>query len=177
MVYDYQILKLTDDFYKAYPDPPFHEILQKKDRAYDCLLFQTHYHYFICVPYRTEISHAYAFHFTKSRRSKKHRSGLDYSRMVIIQNPVYINNESAVIDDDEYVETVLNIERIQREAVRFLEDYCAHVTGACLMHEREFQRRYRFSPLKYFHSALFGSSVSGRQETGGRREVKQMQTF
>ena len=36
---DYQILKLTDAFYKAYPNPPYREILKKKQRAYNCLLF------------------------------------------------------------------------------------------------------------------------------------------
>ena len=68
---DYQILKLTDAFYKAYPNPPYREILKKKQRAYNCLLFQTHYNYFICIPYRTEISHRYAFHFTNTLRAKK----------------------------------------------------------------------------------------------------------
>ena len=71
---DYQILKLTDAFYKAYPNPPYREILKKKQRAYNCLLFQTHYNYFICIPYRTEISHRYAFHFTNTLRAKKHKS-------------------------------------------------------------------------------------------------------
>ena len=33
---DYQILKLTDAFYKAYPNPPYREILKKKQRAYNC---------------------------------------------------------------------------------------------------------------------------------------------
>lgn len=42
---DYQILKLTDDFFKAYPNPPYTEILKKKQRAYNCLLFETHYTY------------------------------------------------------------------------------------------------------------------------------------
>ena len=31
---DYQILKLTDDFYNTYPNPPYIEILKKKQRAY-----------------------------------------------------------------------------------------------------------------------------------------------
>ena len=40
---DYQILRLTDAFYNAYPNPPYKEILKKKQRAYNCLLLQTHY--------------------------------------------------------------------------------------------------------------------------------------
>ena len=58
---DYQILKLTNAFYRAYPNPPYTEILKKDQRAYNCLLFQSHYDYFICIPYRSEITHKYAF--------------------------------------------------------------------------------------------------------------------
>ena len=32
---DYQILKLTDAFYNAYLNPPYKEILKKKQRAYE----------------------------------------------------------------------------------------------------------------------------------------------
>lgn len=31
---DYQILKLTDVFYRSYPNPPYKEILKKQQRAY-----------------------------------------------------------------------------------------------------------------------------------------------
>ena len=87
---DYHILKLTDAFYQTYPNPPYREILKKKQRAYNCLLFQSHYNYFICIPYRSEISHKYAFHFSHTARSRKHKSGLDYSKIVIIEKTEYI---------------------------------------------------------------------------------------
>ncbi|MBR5565715.1 MAG: hypothetical protein IKW08_06055 [Roseburia sp.] len=61
---DSQILKLTDVFYNTYPNPPYKEILKKQQRAYNCILFQTHYDYYICVPYRTEITHKYAYKFS-----------------------------------------------------------------------------------------------------------------
>ncbi len=76
---DYQIMKLTDLFFQKYA--AFKEILLKQGRTYACLLFQIHYDYFICIPYRTEISHENAFHFKKSVRSKVHKSGLDYSKI------------------------------------------------------------------------------------------------
>ena len=151
---DYQILKLTDDFYNAYPNPPYKEILKKKQRAYNCLLFQTHYNYFICIPFRTEISHSYAFHFTTTTRSKAHRSGLDYSKLVIIAKTEYIDSTDAMIDKDEFNETMINLERIKREALDFVEEYVGHVKGTKKLHKREFDRRYRFSPLKYFHKEL-----------------------
>lgn len=151
---EYQILKLTDTFYKAYPNPPFIEILKKKHRAYNCLLFQTHYDYFICIPYRTEIRHKYAFCFTSTVRSKTHKSGLDYSKIVIIAKPEYIDSTDAIIDKDEFNETMINLERIKMEAMEFVEDYIKHVKGIKLLHKREFDRRYSFSPLKYFHKEL-----------------------
>ena len=151
---DYQILKLTDAFYKAYPNPPYREILKKKQRAYNCLLFQTHYNYFICIPYRTEISHRYAFHFTNTLRAKKHKSGLDYSKIVIIEKSEYIDSTDAIIDKDEFNETMVNLGRIKKEALNFVEDYIAHMKGEKPLHKKEFDRMYGFSPLKYFHKEL-----------------------
>ena len=151
---DYQILKLTDDFYKAYPNPPYIEILKKTQRAYNCILFQTHYDYFVCVPYRTEISHTYAYHFKNSVRSVSHKSGLDYTKIVIINKGEYIDTQDALIDKDEYNETMVNLDRIKREALEFVEDYVAHIKGENVLHAREFQRKYGFSSLKYFHNEL-----------------------
>ncbi len=151
---DYQILKLTDKFYHTYPNPPYREILKKRHRAYNCLLFQTHYEYFICIPYRTEIRHSYAYHFTGTSRSKDHRSGLDYSKIVIITKTDYIDSEDAIIDKDEFKETMVHLEQIKKEALNFVEDYMTHMKGIRILHKREFDRRYNFSPLKYFHKEL-----------------------
>ncbi len=153
-VFDYQILSLAESFYKAYPNPPYREILNKEQRPYTCLLLQTRYEYFICIPYRSNISHKYAFHFRKSRRSGKCRSGLDYSKIVIIQRPDFLNPEGAVIDRDEYKETVKNIGRIRQEAESFVQDYINHTTGVEKISEEEFKRRYYYSPLPYFHQEL-----------------------
>lgn len=151
---DYQILKLTDVFYREYPNPLYNEILKKNNRAYNCLLFQSHYDYFICIPYRSEISHKYAFHFTNTTRSKEHKSGLDYSKIVIITKTDYIDSVDAVIDKDEFKETMVNLKQIKKEALDFVEDYVLHMKGIKMLHEREFERRYGFSSLKYFHREL-----------------------
>ena len=151
---DYQIIRLTDDFYNMYPNPPYIEILKKKQRAYNCLLFQTHYDYFICIPYRTEIRHDYAFHFKNTMRARKHKSGLDYSKIVIITSTDYISSTGAIIDKDEFNETMINLDRIKAEALKYVEDYTAHMKGVRRLHKKEFERRYGFSPLKYFHKEL-----------------------
>ena len=69
--FDYQVLNLTQQFYNDYPDPPFAEILRKRNRPYNCLLIQSHHGYFICIPYRSNINHKYAFRFKNSIRSQR----------------------------------------------------------------------------------------------------------
>ena len=117
-------------------------------------MFQTHYDYFICIPYRTEINHPYAFHFKTTERSKVHKSGLDYSKIVIIAKTEYIDFTDAIIDKDEFNETMVNLMRIKKEALDFVEDYVEHIKGIKLLHKREFIRRYGFSSLKYFQKEL-----------------------
>ena len=151
---DYQILKLTVDFYNDYPDPPYKEILKKRKRAYNCLIFQSHYDYFICIPYRSEIKHKYAFHFSYTNRSKIHKSGLDYTKIVIINKMNYIDSVDVIIDQDEFRETIKHLEQIKEEALDFVEDYIAHINGTRKLHNVEFKRKYAFSPLKYFHKEL-----------------------
>ncbi len=154
IIYDNQVLHLTKQFYEAYPSAIYREILRKTSRPYNCLLIQSNYDYFICIPYRTEIKHDYAYKFTSSSRSREHNSGLDYTKIVIISNNDYIDASSALIDQDEYRETMQNLDRIVREAKSFVDDYVLHCSEKQLLHTSEFRRRYQFSPLKYFHREL-----------------------
>ena len=151
---DYQILQLSDEFYDKYNSPPYQEILKKNNRPYNCLLFQTHYNYYICIPYRTEISHSYAYRFKKSKRSRKHKSGLDYTKIVIINEGKYIGDRITIIDKDEYNETLTFFRRIKSEALQYVEDYTSHINGTSLLSHQEFNRRYNYSTLKYFHNEL-----------------------
>ncbi len=152
--FDYQILRLTEKFLDDYPVQNYPELMGKRGRGYSCLLIQTYYDYFICIPYRTEIKHKYAYHFKNSKRSKEHCSGLDYTKMIIIKNPQYISNTDAVIDRDEYKETRHGIYKIVKDALSFLEDYIMYHTGKKILDKREYEKRYRYSSLKYFHNEL-----------------------
>ena len=49
MEIDYAVYSLSDEFYEKYPNPPYKELLKKKERRYACLLIQSHYGYFICI--------------------------------------------------------------------------------------------------------------------------------
>ncbi len=74
--------------------------------------------------------------------------------MVIIKDINYLSSVQAVIDNDEFKETVSNINKIQKEAYDFLNQYIEHISGINTLHTQEYKRRYQYSPLKYFHNEL-----------------------
>lgn len=153
--FDYQVLNLTSKFYADYPNPPYKEIVKKDARPYNCLLIQSHYGYFICIPYRSHINHKYAYKFKNSIRSKRTKSGLDYSKIVIVKNNDYIGTIDAIVDKDEYKETREHIEYIKKDAQKYIDDYVKYQVGECEKYDsREFNRIYRYSTLKYFHEEL-----------------------
>lgn len=153
--FDYQVLNLTNQFYADYPETLYKEIVRKNNRPYTCLLIQSHYGYFICIPYRSHINHKYAFKFKNSVRSKRTKSGLDYSKIVIINKSEYIGTEDALIDKDEFNETRDNIEFIKNDAQKYIDDYVDGLSGKTLKYdEKEFRRIYKYSTLQYFHNEL-----------------------
>jgi len=83
-----------------------------------------------------------------------HKSGLDYTKIVIITDTKHIDTQNAIIDKDEYDETMVHLEKIKSEALAFVEDYVSHMKEQKLLHSEEFRRRYLFSPLKYFHAEM-----------------------
>lgn len=153
-IFDFQILKLTKDFYNYYDKNIFPEILLKSGRSYNCLLIQSRYGYFICIPYRSEINHPFAFKFKNTKRSKKHNSGLDYTKIIIIDNPEYITSKSSIIDKDEYMKTKRFIKTIKDEAISYIDDYVNHIKGVKKIVNKEFDRKYSRSTLRYFHREL-----------------------
>ena len=110
--------------------------------------------YYICIPYRTNVLHTNAYHFKNSKRSRSHKSGLDYSKITIIKNKDYIENQPATIDKDEYNETMIHIDKIVAEAISYVEAYISHINKTKILHQREFSRKYGFSTLPYFHDIL-----------------------
>lgn len=153
--FDYQVLNLTKQFYADYPDPPYKEIIRKDARPYNCLLIQSHYGYFICIPYRSHVNHKYAYKFRNSIRSRRTNSGLDYTKIVIVKNTAYIGIVDAVVDADEYKETRENIEYIKKDAQTYIDDYVEHMLGKSTKYDaRKFKRVYGFSTLQYFHQEL-----------------------
>ena len=94
------------------------------------------------------------FLFHGTVRSLKSKSGLDYSKIILISKAEYLDDSNVIVDKDEYNEVQRNIDRIIKEAVSYVEDYIGHVSGSKQLHSKEFQRRYWFSTLKYFHDIM-----------------------
>ena len=138
---------LFDSFYNTYDPSCCPEILQKSNRAYNIAVFNSHKGYYVCVPFRSNITHKYAYRFKKSKRSKYNKSSVDYKKMIIIRNLDYIDDDNiAVIDKDEYID---------------------YKTGKQNISKQEAKRRYEFSSLQYFHKELGLTSDSVYESTDG----------
>lgn len=145
---------ITKKFMKDYPLSLYPELMYKQGRPYNCLLIDLHYDYLICIPYRTHIRHNNAYHFKNTLRSKTNESGLDYSKMLLINNSEYLCSKNVIIDQDEYKETMQNIKKIAHDAVKYLNNYINHINGTEVLDYHQYKRRYRFSTLQYFHDIL-----------------------
>ena len=85
----------------------------------------------MCVPYRTEVRHKYAYKFTSSYRSVSNDSGLDYTKVVIVSdvNSHYLSTVHAVVDVDEYKETRNNINIIVHDVSQYIGISVKDVVG------------------------------------------------
>lgn len=152
-MYDYEIKKLSEQFYKDYPHDQYQEILTKEGRSYDVVLFEIDYlaDCYVCVPFRTEMKHNNGYKFKFSDRSKKHQSGLDFSKLVIVSKDDYIGDSSTI---DEYKELEKQEDYIHNDLEKYIQDYVEHVKGHVPLHIKQFERKYKYSTLKYFHKEL-----------------------
>ena len=78
-----ELYRLSAAFTDAYPLETYPELMYKSARAYNCLLVDVHVDFYICIPYRSHVPHHNGFFFKHSNRSKRRRSGLDYSKIVL----------------------------------------------------------------------------------------------
>jgi len=155
MEYDSELSLLSSKFTQNYPPATYPELMHKHGRPYTCLLIEAHDDYFICVPFRSSIGHKNAFLFTGTARSKKSKSGLDYTKIAIIKDNEYFDSATAaIVDQDEYAEMMRNLPTIVREATDYVDTYINHVKGTAPMHPRAFARKYQYSTLPYFHDIM-----------------------
>ena len=113
-IYRFQSVSYTHlDVYKRQHEE-YPELLTKQERPYCCLTFYDERGFYICIPYRSNVAQPNNAYMLRTRRnSTRQNPGLDYSKIVIIKEESYIDDAIAVIDTDNYVNTVTHIERIK----------------------------------------------------------------
>ena len=153
-MYDSEVYSLSSDFISAYPRNQYPELLMKQARPLQCLLLDVSPDYFICIPFRSRISHSNAYMFKNSKRSMVTKSGLDYSKVILIKDSKYLTSQNVVVDQDEYNEAQINMPRIVSEITSYIDTYINHINGTSVLHHKQFDRLYEFSTLKYFHNIL-----------------------
>ena len=152
---DINLHKLSTRFYQNYPHEEYPELLTKQERPYCCLTFYDERGFYICIPYRSNVAQPNNAYMLRTRRnSTRQNPGLDYSKIVIIKEESYIDDAIAVIDTDNYVNTVTHIERIKNDALSYVDTYINHHRGVNVLSERHYMRKYRYSSLQYFHNEL-----------------------
>lgn len=89
---------------------------------------------------------------TNTVRSVTHQSGIDFTKLVIINDINYIGAEKT-IDEDEYMEFIIHKDVIHQRAAIYIKRYCELVKSNRI-ESREFNTKYKYSTLKYFHEFL-----------------------
>lgn len=148
-----KLCKLSDEFYKQFDRNQFRELLFKKGRPFNCIVIE-YGKMFICVPYRTNINHSNAYKFRHSKRSQNNQSGLDYSKLVILENEKYVDFKNVIVDLDEYKETLKKQKVIENAVMQYIKVYWKHKTGKKRLSKKSYSQKYRFSTLKYFNKEI-----------------------
>lgn len=82
------------------------------------------------------------------------RSGLDYTKIVLIKDADYLDNQKAIVDQDEFKETIKHLPTIVSEVNAYIDTYINHVKGISPLHPRDYDRKYKYSTLQYFHDIM-----------------------
>lgn len=141
--------KLSDEFYKNYPQNLYPEIEHKPTRPYIVLIVLIGNNKF-ALPLRTNIRHNYCYKFKSSGRQTESSSGIDYSKAVIVNNPSFIG-DPATIDKKEFIELSNKYYFIVEKFVRYLNNYIEFRKNDA---NELIARKYQFTTLKYFDREL-----------------------
>lgn len=147
---NYILASLSKEFFQDYDPKDFPELEHKEGRPYLVFLIKIENNTF-AVPFRTNIRHKFAYRFKNTGRETESRTGLDFTKAVIVNEERYIGEEEKLIDDIEYIELDSKFYFIQNQFKRYVLRYHKHLAGE--LDERQ-SKAYRFTTLKYFHKEL-----------------------
>ena len=146
----YSINFLSKDFYSAYNSSSYPEIERKDNRPYVVFLVQIKNNKF-ALPFRTTMNHKNGYLFSKTGRATGSKSGIDFSKAVIVNDCAYIG-QKALVDSYEYAELTNKYMFIIRKFEKYLDNYIDVVEGR--IKNKYVIDRYKFCTLKYFHKEL-----------------------
>lgn len=147
---------LSLNFYKKYSRSAFPQVLSKKLRPYCMLLVKIEANTF-AIPLRSKVSHKDNGLLT----NQKEKSGLDYSKAVIVNNLTYIDTskdpyvkplEFSALKGKEYI--------IQKGMGKFINKYKKAYSKRLVTRNFEL---CNCSSLKYFHKELGMPKYTSKQ--------------
>ena len=138
---DFKICILSDKFYRDYPIEKYPELEQKSGRPFLIMLVMILDKLF-AIPFRTNIKHKYAYIFKESNRMTYNKTGLDYTKAVLIEKLSYLGR-TAIVDNKEFQELNKHFYEIQLGFKRYLLKYYKQKKFVNL--EKD------YSTLQYFH--------------------------
>lgn len=145
----YKLNYLSEEFYEKYDSKKYPEMENKQNRPYMVMLIKIDNNTF-AVPFRTNIRHNNCYKFQQSTRDTDSITGLDYSKAVIVNDPIYIGSP-ARINDKEYDELDRKHYVIIKRFQKYVNGYIDFVNGK---RDKYSTKRYQYTTLQYFHQEL-----------------------
>ena len=145
----FEIRKLSKVFYAEYDEVNYPEIERKKSRPYIVVLIRINNNTF-AIPLRTNIKHNACYKFYNSGRRTKYKTGLDFSKAVIVNDKKYLGKK-VKIDQKEYLEISERFYFIFSRFKKYVSNYYRFAIGNMKSYEK---KKYQYTTLKYFHKEL-----------------------
>ena len=146
------IRRLSNTFYDRYDRSAFPEILSDRKRPYNVIIKDDLHGLYICIPFRTNVGHRNCFRLPVSIKNTK--PALDYSKVILIEDPTYIDTSNIEVDRAQFTDVLNNISKITADITSYIRDYIDFIKGIKNISLRQFTNRYSFSTLPYFSKEL-----------------------
>lgn len=139
---------LSNSFYQKHIGDK--EILQKQGRPYYIIVLKIN-GLDIGIPLRSYIRHKYAYFTTPKLPNTNSRSGLDFTKAVVLDTQTDIDGKKVKINQNEYKVLLGREHRIEQGFLKFLSKYKNALKNPALPENKFIVQN---SALQYFHQEL-----------------------
>jgi hypothetical protein len=136
---------LSKQFYIDYNTKQYPEIERKKDRPYIMLLVKIKDLTF-AIPFRSHIYHHYCF-----LTDKKTKSGIDYSKAIVLSKNYYIDSKKPFINPAEHKFLSAKSSTLIKSFSKYINEYKNAANNDL---KRTNYYLHKYSTLQYFHNEL-----------------------